>query len=349
MATGPGSPRLLIARLSHMGDCVTALPLLTAIRKAWPQAFIGWVAERPADQFLRDHPLLDFFLGLRRGWLKSPEQVLAVCRRLRGQRFQVTLDPQSLTRSAVIGWLSGARMRIGLARPHGREAAPWLHNVLVRPRHAHVVARTLDLLGPLGVSSPQAEFHYPQSPRAEDAMDAFLRRVGARDGFALINPGAGWTSRRWPAARYAEVARYLAAAHALPSVVAWAGPRERFWAGEICRAGGAGTVAAPPTDLMELAALLRRAAFYLGSDTGPMHVAVAVGTPCISLHGPTRPEESGPFGPMHIAIQRFFQDGTRRARRQGDNAAMRAIDAGLVCRACDEMLARIARRGAAAA
>jgi ADP-heptose:LPS heptosyltransferase len=97
-------------------------------------------------------------------------------------------------------------------------------------------------------------------------------------------------------------------------------------------------VLAPDTKLVELAALARRAALFIGPDTGPLHLAAAVGTPCVGLYGPTRIERCGPYGKNHIALQAYYQGGTRRQRRRADNLAMQAIDVAHVCRACDDVL-----------
>jgi len=367
-------PRILITRLSHIGDCVTSLPLLPAIRSAFPCAMIGWVVEKPSDQFLKNHPLLDYVLPLGRGWMKSPRRLLAIGGELRRMKFDLVLDPQGLTKSSLLGWLSGAPRRIGFASPVGREASLWLHNQRVRPRHSHVVLRTLELLRPLGIAPacidtqtteltkgkkksglvktypsqtvckslphPEIEFQFPHDVNAVQKMNAYTQQAGLGERFAVINPGAGWDSRLWPASRYGEVAAYLAQRHAMPTVVVWAGEREHDWAEKIVAASGNGghCQIAPPTNLLELAALLHRGSFYIGSDTGPMHIAAAVGTPCITLHGTTRPEDSGAFGSHHLALQRFFQAGTSRQRRRAENNAMQAIQVSDVCQACDEMV-----------
>jgi ADP-heptose:LPS heptosyltransferase len=157
---------------------------------------------------------------------------------------------------------------------------------------------------------------------------------------AVINPGASWNSKLWPLDRYAEVARHLGQRHSLRSVVVWYGDVERSFAEEIVAGAGEHAVLAPPTKLHEVAALARAAALFISSDTGPLHLAAAVGTPCVAMYGPTRIGHCGPYGKQHIALQAYYQEGTRHQRRSGDNRAMQAISAIDVCGACDEILVR---------
>ena len=162
-----------------------------------------------------------------------------------------------------------------------------------------------------------------------------------RGGFAVINPGAGWPSRLWPPERYGQVARHMWDEHGVRCVVAWYGDTEHAMAEEIVAASHERAVIAPPTDLLSLAAVLKHSLMYIGSDTGPLHLAVAVGTKCVSLHGPTRASQSGPHGPGHRALQETYLEGTSRDRRKADNATMKAISVESVCAACSELLAEI--------
>jgi heptosyltransferase-1 len=333
-----GSPRILISRLSHIGDCILTLPVLCALRARYPQAYIGWVVERPSDQLLKNHAALDELFVLRRGWLKSPAGVLALRRNLRVRRFDVVIDPQCLTKSAAPGWLSGARRRIGLARPGGRELSVWLNNELVPTTRPHIVDRSLELLAPLGIEAHEVEFNLPLSMEAGRAAAEFIRDAHLGEGYAVLNPGAGWKSKLWPAERFGQVAKHLGARLSLPSVVVWAGNAERQMAERIVARSGGHALLAPPTTLVELAAYLRQARLFVGSDTGPLHLAAAVGTPCVGLYGPTRPEDCGPYGAGHVCVQEFYQAGTSRARRSAENVAMQAISAETVCGACEGVL-----------
>jgi ADP-heptose:LPS heptosyltransferase len=316
------------------------MPVVNALRDRFPDAFIAWLAEKPAARLLEGHPAIDELIAVPHGWLKSPRLVWGVRRRLRQIRFDIAIDPQSLTKSAIPAWLSGAKTRIGFAAPFGREAAPWLNNHLVEKTSSHVVDIMLQTLEPLGIESPDVRFRVPVGTDSERMCDEFLCERGLVDGFVVINPGAGWQSRLWPVDRYAALARYLRERWSLPSVVTWAGEQEKMWAEEIVERSAGSVQPAPKTSLKDLAAILRRARLFVGSDTGPMHLAVAVDTQCVSLHGTTPAWQSGPYGEGHIAIQEVHQEGTCRNRRTTDNEAMRKITVERVTDACDEILGR---------
>src|SRR5690606_34638371 len=208
-----GSPRFLIARLSAIGDTVLTLPVLCALREAYPDAFIAWVVERAAAPILENHACLDELVVLPRGWLKSPRTVWNLRRRLRALHIAVALDPQGLVKSSFACWLSGARSRLGMRGPYGNELSPLLNNRLIRPDAPHIVDRSLELLKPLGILHPEVEFRVPSQPAAERTIAEFLDDVPPR--YAVVNPGAGWESKLWPADRYAAVCRYLADQHDL--------------------------------------------------------------------------------------------------------------------------------------
>jgi ADP-heptose:LPS heptosyltransferase len=332
------SPRILITRLSHIGDCILTLPVLNTLRAYFPAAFLTWVVERPADELLWGHEALDRLIVLERGWLKSPRRVFELRRKLRSLGVQIAVDPQSLTKSAVAAWLSGAPRRLGFARGVGRELGPVLNNELVAPRATHVVDRSIELLGALGVGASHLEFRVPEDPVARAKVERYLGETALGNHFAVLNPGAGWSSRRWPPEHYGAVARHLGQVHSLPSLVSWAGDQEREWANQIAASSEGHARVAQPTSLAELASLLARAQLFVGSDTGPMHLAAAMGTPCVALHGTTKPSDSGPYGPRHIALQAYYQGGTSRQRRRAHNEAMRAITPDAVAAACTQIL-----------
>jgi len=341
--------RFLISRLSAIGDCILTTPVANALRTHFPTSFIAWLVERPAAQLLEGHEAIDELIVLPRGWLKDLRLLLRLRRHLRDLRFDVALDAQSLSRSAIPAWLSGAKTRIGFAPPWGRELGPWLNNRLVPRTANHVVDAMLGLLRPLGIESPDVHFRLPVDKAAESVADSLVQNLGLQDGFVVINPGAGWASRRWPAERFGAVARHVDAKWSLPCVVVWAGEPEQGWAEEIVRTSAGHAVLSPATSLQELASLLRRARLFVGSDTGPMHIAAAVGTSCVSMHGTTPAWQSGPYGEGHMTIQEEYQQGTCRQRRSASNDAMRKITVDRVCQACDQLLERRCGRRSAVA
>jgi lipopolysaccharide heptosyltransferase I len=334
-----GAPRILIVRLSAIGDVLHGLPVLCALREALPKAHLAWMVEGRAAELLAGHPALDEVVAVRRRWLKSPPAVLKLWRRLRG-RFDIAIDVQGLSKSAVAARLSGAPQRIGLAAPDGREISPWLNNVLIRPTATHVIDRNLELLAPLGIAPGRVHFDLPEREADGHRADQTIAQAGGTSRCALINPGAGWPSKLWPAERFAAVAEYLGRVHGLVSLAVWAGDQENAWARRIVARSGGWARLAPATSLVELAALARRSQLFVSSDTGPLHLAAAVGTPCVGLFGPMPGERNGPYGEQHITIQVARLEGSSRQRRRAGNETMLAIDVARVTAACDTILAR---------
>lgn len=348
--THGAAQRVLLVRLSAIGDVLHGLPVLNALRAAWPQAFIAWVVEARAAALLAGHPALDTVVEIPRGWLKQPGSVLAVRRRLSALRCNLAIDLQGLSKSALAARLSGARTRIGFAGHDGRELSRWLNNVRIQPTAAHVIDRNLELLRPLGIGGLPAGaadcFRLPE--RAQDASTALdiLYAGQLLPRFVLINPGAGWPSKLWPPGCFAAVARHLGR-RGLPSLVVWGGAKEHDLAAEVVRAAEGSAHLAPETSLCELAALARRAAIFVSADTGPLHVAAAVGTPCVGLFGPMPAQRNGPYGPQHISVQKACLSDNSRSRRTADNASMLAISVDDVTAACDTLLNRQTTRDCA--
>lgn len=330
-------PRILITRLSAIGDCIHTVPLAHALRHRFPDAKIVWATQGGPWSLLSGLSCIDEFIRVDRNWMKRLSSIQEMREQLRAYQFDIVIDPQGLTKSSLLGWLTGAPTRIGFSQGQARELSPWLNTTLVFPRQTHVVQRYLELLNPLGVTCPEVRFEIPSSGAAIRPVEDFLKTSSLRR-FALINPGAGWDSKLWPMERYAELAGRLNETLGLPSVVLWAGERERQWARLISDQDN--VYLAPETTLSELSEFCRKASLFVGSDTGPLHLAAAVGTPCIGMYGPTRPEVCGPFGDQHVVIQAYHQDGSARERRGSNNHAMRAINIDTVLDACQATLVR---------
>jgi len=344
--TTQASLRILIVRLSAIGDAIQGMPVACGLRERFPGAFLAWAVEQRAAVLLRGHEALDELITLPRRWLNSPTTVWRLRGRLRAMKFDVAVDVQGLTKSAIVAWLSGAKRRIGFGDPWGRELSCWLNTELVDTTAEHAVDRNLQLLRPLGITAPAVRFQVPEHRPDRLAAEEMIRQAGLEEGFAIINPGAAWPSKLWPTDRYAAVARHLGGNHRLPSLVVWAGGEEHAMAEQIA-AGSAGYARlAPPTSLTELAALARRARLFIGSDTGPLHLAAAVGTPCVGLYGPWPASRHAPYGPKHVALQRMFFEGSTRARRNAPPEFMEAISVELVCETCDRILSRQGRHAA---
>jgi heptosyltransferase-1 len=338
-AAAERSPRILIVRVSAIGDVIHGIPVLCALRKAYPDAFLAWVAEGTAGDVLDGHPALDELVRVPRRWWKLPREVWRMRQRLRSMYFDIAIDLQCLTKSAITAWLSGAPRRIGKSGAEGRELSRWFNNELVETSGTHVLENYLSMLRPLGIESAAVKFDLPERAAEAEVVDQFLQTSGlAGRRYAVLNPGAGWPSKIWPAERYGALARHLHDVHGISSVAAWGLKTELPLAETIVSESGGHAQMAPPTTMMQLAALCRRAALFVGSDTGPMHLAVAVGTPTISMHGPSWSDWCGAHGPQNIRLQVRYEDGSSLERRRADDAAMRAITVDMAAHACDQLL-----------
>lgn len=337
MTIPASAPRFLICRLSAVGDTVHTLPLVHLIKQRWPNAYVAWAVEKGPAPLVQSCLAVNETVVVPKGFLKSPRQIAQLRRRLRALKIDIALDPQSLAKSAVLAWLSGAKRRIGFAKPIGRELAPWLNSHLVKPQETHVVRRYLEVLRPLGVRASVGDIvcDLPRDDAGESTIRRYLAAVLPNQEFAVISPGAGWDSKVWPAERYADVASQLP----LPSVVVWAGEKEWAWAQQIVANSQGKACLAPETSLLELTALCRQARLFIGSDTGPLHIAAAVGTPCMAMYGPTRPEVCGPYGSGHIVLQTSHEDlGSSRKAAGNISEAMLQISVEQAVTACRRML-----------
>jgi lipopolysaccharide heptosyltransferase I len=313
--------RVALVKLSSLGDVVHALPVAASLRAARPRARLLWIVERREAAVLRDHPDLDeVIVADTRGWRRARgpaalraalADVIALRRRLRQARIDVAIDLQGLIKSGAVARASGAPLRIGFAAGWGREPLSALftnRRVLPPPSARHVIGQYLALLAPLGIETRTLEFRLPSAPAAEARMEEWLATAGLKPHRRLVvlNPGAGREAKRWPIGHFAILARRLAHEAAAQVVVSW-GPGEEPAARAIVR-DAPPALLAPPTDLDALLALLRRASVVVAGDTGPLHMAAALGTPCVGLYGPTSAVRNGPYGAGQRALS--SPDGT---------------------------------------
>jgi heptosyltransferase-1 len=313
-----GAARILLVRTSSLGDVVHALPVLAALRRHLPAARLGWVVEEPYAPLLAGHPDLDEPIVVRlRQWRQRPlgprtlAEMAAFLAALDRFAPQVVLDLMGSHKAAAIAALSLSPRRIGLGRPFRREpsSAIWLSET-VPAQGAHAVDRALSLLDALGLPREPADFGGAKLFRAGTAAGGGVAGVStvARSGnagarFVLLHPGAGWGNKAYPPAWWGEALDRLHAATGVRSLVA-AAPGEEPLAAAVAAAAGAAAEPVPAPNLPALAALLRQAALVLGGDSGPIHLAHALGTPVLMVMGPTDPQRHGPYGAPERAIYR---------------------------------------------
>jgi heptosyltransferase I len=347
--------RLLIVRLSAMGDVLHTLPAVHALREAFPQVFIGWLIEERWAELLCApgaprrggrsalQPLVDEVHTVNlKAWRKSPfslstlQRVATVWNDVRDTHYDVAVDLQGAMRSAVLARWSGARVVLGAAEPRESPASLWYtRKVVAHGRHVIEqnlsVARALSKrpMKPTGESSCDL----PHDPQAELRIGQRLGELGI-DEFAILNPGAGWGAKRWPAERYGEVARGLAD-RGVRSILNY-GPGEE----ELMRAAEAasgGTAMAMRCSITELIALTQRARLFVGGDTGPLHLAAALRVPVVGIYGPTDPARNGPYGTQSIVL-RNAESVTSHARRAATEAGLLGIRSEAVIAAANELL-----------
>jgi len=314
--------KILIVRLSALGDIVHALPVLAAITRAMPAAEVDWMVEENYASILSiTTGLRRRIIGRARNSFTTDEAVsfggalgyVQAVTHLRSQDYDCALDLQGLLKSA--GWArsSGAKRIIGFDKANVREAqaATFYTETVTPPPGVHVVRKNLSLLSALGIATDQIDM--PLSPDASADTLAAIQAAGTKQ-YAVLNPGAAWPNKRWPPERFGALAAALRERTGLPSLITW-GPSERELADAIVSASSGAASPAPPTTIGDLAVLLRDAALVVSGDTGPLHIAAAMGTPLVGLYGPTWPERNGPWDPNDVVISRATTCGCHHKRQ----------------------------------
>jgi heptosyltransferase I len=330
----PESPRFLIVRLGSLGDIVHTLPASAALRDTFPYARIDWVVEERWTPVLEGNPDLSHVVPLDRsttaGVLRSVEQ-------LRDAKYTCALDFQSLYKSALLARAAGAKEVIGFDWNYAREGpASLLYSRRVHPTGAHKVEHNLSLAEAAGAKQSEPRFTLPQTPEANEWVGEQLGRHGITD-FYVISPGGGWRSKCWPAERFGALHRELANRHGWRGVVS-VGPGEDAMAKEVIEASGDPPAIPVAMDLSQLIALLRRAKFVVGADTGPLHLAAALGSPVIGLYGPTDPARNGPYGARSVVIRRALPEETTYKRGASYSPAMLLIEVADVVSAAGQLV-----------
>jgi heptosyltransferase I len=300
---------VLIVRLGALGDVVHTIPAAAALRTAFPDARIDWLVDAKHRAIVDLVTTVDRVIPLEHptlaGWL-------AAAQALRRTSYEVAIDLQGLLKSAILARASGARRVIGFSIWHLREktARPFYSDAH-DAEGGHIIAKNLRLLRAVGVTDETIRFPLADPP--SPALDHLRQRLGPRP-FGLINAGAAWPNKRWPPERFGQLAAFLRDACGLVPVILW-GPGEESLAASVVAASSGTAMEAPRTTVTDLVALARAAAIVVSGDTGPLHIATAVGTPTVSLFGPTDPHRNGPFDAEDIVVSRYDLCGCHYDRR----------------------------------
>ncbi len=302
--------KILIVKLSSIGDVVHSLPALKALRDTFPKAYIAWVVEEKSKDIVIGNPYLDeVIIFEKERWKRelfktksmreSVREIAGFARMLREKKFDIALDLQGLLRSGLIAFFSGAKWRVGYK--DSREFSHLFYNIKV-PRDkniVHAVDSYLQLAKYLGAETESVSFPLWVAPEDRSFAENFLRENGwnGKDVLVGLNPGASIPHKRWDKDNFAQLGNSLAKCLGV-KVVLFGAKSDEVLVNEIARkmSGTHPIDASGKTSIKQLAAMVEKCALFIGNDTGPMHIAVAIGTPVIALFGPDNPHRTGPYG-----------------------------------------------------
>jgi heptosyltransferase-1 len=347
--------RILIIKPSSLGDVAHALPVLNGLRRRHPHARIAWLIATGCRELLEGHPQIDELIpfdrkryGQMARSIRATAEFTEFVKALRARRFDLVIDLQGLFRSGFLAWATSAKTRIGFAR--AREFA-WMfysHHIPSGDPDEHAVVRYYRVAPMLGFAHVPIAFHLHVQDEARARAAALLSEAGVGPGepFAIVTPGARWETKIWPADRIAAVCDHLCHAHGLKIVLA-GGPGEMPDCRAVASAASAASVPVANlcgrTSIRELVALIAASRIMLSNESGPMHVAVALGRPVAGVVGPTNPRRNGPFSSNSRIVQRGLSCSPCYLRRlsecQYGHACMREVEPARVIEAMDELLA----------
>jgi ADP-heptose:LPS heptosyltransferase len=300
MVSIKSADRILIIRLSAVGDVINTIPALSALRKAFPKSYIAWVVEDKAKDIIEDNPDLDdIFIFKKKLWWQNYKM-------LRSKRFDVVLDFQGNLKGAFHCIISGARIRIGFARGFCKELNYLFSNIHIKPDGFRInrVKKYLSLLRPLGITNPKVEYKVIILPETKEKIENFLLFNKYEKGkYVAIHPGTSrhGVLKRWSLDKYSKLAELVMQKLGLGVLLTW-GPDERKLVEAITFRMQAKPLISSKTSLKELAVLIKNACCFVGSDSGPLHLANAIGVPCVGLYGPKDPSIYAPYGKGHRII-----------------------------------------------
>lgn len=297
--------KILILKPSSFGDVIQAIPVLRLIKRHRPNARVSWWLDEDLLPVLKGDPDLEAVipfprrrLARREAWSEFARGIMDV----RRTGFDWVIDLQALARSAGFAWFAGGTRTIGLG--DFREGAPlfydeWIRRPADRP---HAVDWYLDVLPALGVPRDSP---FEWMPARQDWEAGFLERWTPLEGrWVAFQPGARWNNKRWPPSHFIELGRRILTARPDSRIVVFGSRGDRALGRSIADAlpGGRVLDLTGLTNVGELTGWLRRVRVLVTNDTGPMHLAVAVGCPVVALFGPTHPDRTGPYGQREACL-----------------------------------------------
>ncbi len=304
----PGPPAsVLIIKPSSLGDVISGVPVLRGLGRSFPQARVAWLATPACAEVLVGQPGLDEvilfdrkrFGRIGRG-LGATSEFLAFCRDLRRWRFEWVIDLQGLFRSGFLARVTGAPLRAGFAA--ARELAGMFYTHPVEVASAHTVDRNIELARALGVEARGEDLQLAVAPEARRAVESLLAELGAPAGrYLVVAPGTRWANKLYPPRHWRKVLAELGLERPV-LLVAAPNQQERQLCAQLAEASKAAFDLAGRTSLPELVALIASAAAVICCDSAANFIAPAVGTPFVTLMGPTQPQRTGPYGPRGMAL-----------------------------------------------
>jgi len=292
-------PRFLLIRLGSLGDIIHALPAASALRDAFPSSRIDWAVEPKWARLLEGNPDISDVIAADR---KNARGIAGTIRTIRSANYTCAVDFQALYKSALLGYASGAAQRVGFQSSYAREGlAVVFYTDRLNPRGPHKVDHNLTLVEHVGAIKSIPRFPLTIHPEEEECIKGELDAHKLNDYFVL-NPGGGWQSKCWPAERYGVLHRKLAERLGWRGVVS-VGPGEKHLAERVIQASGDLPPVVISVGIGPLMPLLRDAKFVVSADTGPLHLASALGARVIGLYGPTDPSRNGPYSSQDITVR----------------------------------------------
>jgi len=300
---------ILITKPSSLGDIVLALPALRALRMSFPEAKISWLIRPEFAQLIENHPHLDEIITfdrklLGKAWFHPGAfgALMSLLRKLRRGRFDVIFDFQGLFRTASLAWLSGCKKRFGMANAREFATVFYTHKIPQNIENIHMVDFYLKIIQAAGASDFGVEFVFPSNPDAEDSVDKLLASHGIKENYAVLISSSAHQDKCWPPERFAQLADKISSQYGL-SIVATGSASEAGIIEKIQKNADVPIASlAGQTSLNELVALLKRAKLAVSNDTGPGHIAAAVGIPLVLMFGRTNPVRLVPYGRKHCVM-----------------------------------------------